>query len=89
MKKVLSLNLQQDWGKSTASNSNRRLSATVGLNETEQTPLFQGMGTHYSFLYIGTPPQRLDIIQVVRWYVIHRILYGRVSVIVGIEVVAL
>jgi hypothetical protein len=26
------------------------------------TPLFQGMGTHYSFLYVGSPPQRVSVI---------------------------
>lgn len=35
----------------------RRLSLS-----TEQTPLFQGMGTHYSFIYVGTPPQRVSVI---------------------------
>jgi len=25
-------------------------------------PLFQGMGTHYSFIYVGSPPQRVSVI---------------------------
>ena len=29
---------------------------------TERSPLFQGMGTHYSFLWVGTPPQRVSVI---------------------------
>ena len=28
----------------------------------EQTPLFQGMGVHYSYLWVGTPPQRVSVI---------------------------
>jgi hypothetical protein len=27
-----------------------------------EAPLFQGMGTHYSFLWVGTPPQRVSVI---------------------------
>lgn len=25
-------------------------------------PLFEGMGTHYSFIWVGTPPQRVSVI---------------------------
>jgi hypothetical protein len=31
-------------------------------NESEIVPLFQGMGTHYAFLWIGTPAQRVSVI---------------------------
>ena len=30
----------------------------IDNSDTVVTPLFQGMGTHYSFLYVGTPAQR-------------------------------
>jgi hypothetical protein len=26
------------------------------------TPLFQGMGVHYSYIWVGTPPQRVSVI---------------------------
>lgn len=29
---------------------------------SSEAPLFQGMGTHYSFLWVGTPPQRVSVI---------------------------
>jgi hypothetical protein len=35
-----------------------RLLYDVSVKDMYSTPLFQGMGTHYSFLYVGTPPQR-------------------------------
>lgn len=32
------------------------------LDRSEVTPLFRGMGTHYSHLWVGTPPQRVSVI---------------------------
>ena len=32
------------------------------LRKAELTPLFPGYGTHYSYLYVGTPPQRQSVI---------------------------
>jgi Xylanase inhibitor N-terminal len=31
-------------------------------NVTELTPLYQGLGTHFSYIYVGTPPQRVSVI---------------------------
>lgn len=32
------------------------------LESTSRNPLFQGMGTHYSFIWVGSPPQRVSVI---------------------------
>lgn len=32
------------------------------LEESELSPLFQGRGIHYSFIWVGTPPQRVSVI---------------------------
>lgn len=40
--------------------AHRRL--TGSLPSSEVSPLFRGMGTHYSHLWIGTPPQRVSVI---------------------------
>lgn len=34
----------------------RRLASSLGA------PLFEGLGTHYVFIYVGTPPQRVSVI---------------------------
>lgn len=39
-----------------ADNGHRRLS------DSTTAPLFRGLGTHYSFLWVGTPPQRVSVI---------------------------
>ena len=56
---LYTLSLIQERGVAIAERtmSRRRLSLS-----NEQTPLFQGMGTHYSFIYVGTPPQRVSVI---------------------------
>jgi hypothetical protein len=41
--------------------SNRRLT-DVSDSSAQIFPLFQGMGTHYSFIYVGSPPQRVSVI---------------------------
>ncbi|CAN0410289.1 unnamed protein product, partial [Ectocarpus sp. 13 AM-2016] len=28
----------------------------------EDTPLFPGWGTHFAYVYVGTPPQRVSVI---------------------------
>jgi Xylanase inhibitor N-terminal len=40
--------------------SSRGLSKAT--NVTEMTPLYQGLGTHFSYIYVGTPPQRVSVI---------------------------
>ena len=42
----------------------RRLSAGDKPADTseEDTPLYQGIGTHYANIYVGTPPQRVSVI---------------------------
>jgi hypothetical protein len=40
--------------------SNRRL--TDSNSSAQIFPLFQGMGTHYSYIYVGSPPQRVSVI---------------------------
>lgn len=44
----------------TVNRRNRRLTGT--LNKAEVTPLYEGLGTHYSHLWVGTPPQRVSVI---------------------------
>jgi hypothetical protein len=53
---AFTLNMFQKAGKAT--NNRRRLLD----NEPEISPLFEGMGTHYSFIWVGTPPQRVSVI---------------------------
>jgi hypothetical protein len=31
-------------------------------NGTELVPVYPGYGTHYTFIYVGTPPQRQSVI---------------------------
>lgn len=38
-------------------NGHRRLSSV-----STTAPLFRGLGTHYSFLWVGTPAQRVSVI---------------------------
>ena len=38
----------------------RRLFGTLPAAESD--PLYQGMGVHYAFLQVGTPPQRVSVI---------------------------
>ena len=42
----------------------RRLSAGDKPADTseEDTPLYQGIGTHYANIFVGTPPQRVSVI---------------------------
>lgn len=51
----LSLNLMQTPGIAIDDRRTRRLQQNVlGNRSTETIPLFQGMGTHYSYIYVGT-----------------------------------
>jgi hypothetical protein len=36
--------------------------AEVDSTTSSVAPLFEGMGTHYSFIWVGTPPQRVSVI---------------------------
>ena len=40
----------------------RRGRQLLGNNETEQSPLYQAQGTHFSYIYVGTPPHRTSVI---------------------------
>lgn len=44
-----------------ASPRSRRLQRDAG-DAAHTAPLFEGIGTHYMFLYVGTPPQRVSVI---------------------------
>jgi hypothetical protein len=57
---AFTMNLKQSEGIAIDSRRTRRLQKVN--RKSEQTPLFQGMGTHYSFLWVGTPPQRASVI---------------------------
>lgn len=35
---------------------------TLAALDSEMTPLYQGYGTHFSYVYVGTPPQRQSVI---------------------------
>jgi hypothetical protein len=55
----------EDAAGSSSSNSNNRRKAVGGMTSDEDgliTPLFQGYGTHFSYVYVGTPPQRQSLI---------------------------
>jgi hypothetical protein len=61
-KPFFSLSLLQDYDVvgndfERINSTHRRLSAV-----STRSPLFQGMGTHYSFLWVGNPPQRVSVI---------------------------
>eukprot|EP01038_Epipyxis_sp_PR26KG_P006810 gene6810-9326_t len=59
------LQLNQTPGYAVDSRTRRRLASnSVEFDSYSDniTPLYQGMGTHYSFLWIGTPPQRVSVI---------------------------
>ena len=40
-------------------NSKRKLFSSL---QPEITPLYPGYGTHYAYIYVGTPPQRQTVI---------------------------
>ena len=44
------------------SRSMRRERALSAANPPELAPVFPGYGTHYAFVYVGTPPQRQSVI---------------------------
>ena len=37
-------------------------SRRLGVKNAELTPLYPGYGTHFSYIYVGTPPQRVSVI---------------------------
>jgi hypothetical protein len=41
---------------------NERLGKRLLGGPEGEVPLHAGYGTHYSFLYVGTPPQRVSVI---------------------------
>jgi hypothetical protein len=62
----LRLKLLQTRGVATTSQVMRRLSAMreslVNSTHSQILPLFQGMGVHYAYMWVGTPPQRVTVI---------------------------
>lgn len=58
---AFSMNLTQDSNIGLEKRLFRRLGAE-GNDESATAPLFEGMGTHYSFIWVGTPPQRVSVI---------------------------
>lgn len=58
---AFTMNLKQSEGIAIDNRRTHRRLQEINKN-SEQTPLFQGMGTHYSFLWVGTPPQRASVI---------------------------
>lgn len=52
----LSFDLNQDVLVSTK-NLHRRLTLSPS-----EAPLFEGLGTHYTFIWVGSPPQRVSVI---------------------------
>lgn len=40
----------------------RRLDVVAGNGRVSEAPLFEGIGTHYAHIYVGTPPQRVSVI---------------------------
>lgn len=57
------MNITQDDDIGVEKRVYRRLGAAPQENEDGSTaPLFEGLGTHYSFIWVGTPPQRVSVI---------------------------
>ena len=54
---VFTLPLQVNNGSMGSSGSGRRLYETGKLS-----PLYRGYGTHYAFIWVGSPPQRVSVI---------------------------
>ena len=70
-KPLYQLNLTQDEYIGIDRVVSRRLKNinTIDLDETTNiidngmiSPVFEGLGTHYSFIWVGTPPQRVSVI---------------------------
>jgi hypothetical protein len=61
---VFAAPLMQNYGVATTSSHLRRLAATEekSVNNTNLLPLFQGMGVHYVYMWVGSPPQRVTVI---------------------------
>ena len=60
---MMSMGLHRARGTAIDDRQKRRLRGRQLLaNESETTPLYQGLGTHYSYIYVGTPPQRVSVI---------------------------
>jgi hypothetical protein len=57
---ALIMNITQDEFVGVEKRDFRRLTAKA--EEAGIAPLFEGMGTHYSFIWVGTPPQRVSVI---------------------------
>lgn len=58
---TLVLDLLRQDGVAVDIRRQRRLQAAHNRS-TNVYPLFQGQGTHYVYLYVGTPPQRVSVI---------------------------
>lgn len=63
---LVRLPLRQTAGVATTAQTMRRLAAEkrsgIRSNQSEVLPLFQGMGVHYVYIWVGTPPQRVTVI---------------------------
>jgi hypothetical protein len=57
---VFSMNITQDEDVGVEKRVFRRLAAKG--EEAGMAPLFEGLGTHYSFIWVGTPAQRVSVI---------------------------
>jgi hypothetical protein len=57
---VFSMNITQDEDVGVEKRVFRRL-ASKG-EDPGMAPLFEGLGTHYSFIWVGTPAQRVSVI---------------------------
>ena len=58
---VLSLSVYRSSVKQFDSRNNLHRRQLLS-NRTGTTPLYEGLGTHYSYIYVGTPPQRVSVI---------------------------
>eukprot|EP01041_Mallomonas_annulata_P005595 gene5595-11281_t len=59
---IVSFPLEQRRGYKLDSRTQRRLAEASHLHHTELAPLYQGFGVHYSYIWVGTPPQRVSVI---------------------------
>ena len=56
--KIIHFSISQRNTTSVYDVERRRLSKVY----EDDAPLFQGQGTHYAFIWVGTPPQRVSVI---------------------------
>lgn len=77
-KPLYHLNLTQDQYTGIDRVISRRLKSINSITDADEniigsssmiSPVFEGLGTHYSFIWVGTPPQRVSVILDTGYYI--------------------